>query len=90
MLVEGISHKCAFTDCYSLNEDELVINVKTNKSISKVVIVHADPYIFGCSGTDPWSGQPLELHIEKELSHELIWSVTLKPEFKRVQYYFEI
>ena len=56
MLVEGISHKCAFTDCYSLNEDELVINVKTNKSISKVVIVHADPYIFGCSGTDPWSG----------------------------------
>ena len=37
MLVEGISHKCAFTDCYALNEDELVINVKTNKSISKEI-----------------------------------------------------
>ena len=90
MLVEGISHKCAFTDCYALNEDELVINVRTNKSIDKVVIVQDDPYIFGCSGTDPWFGQPIDMHLEKELAHEFIWSITLKPEFKRVQYYFEV
>ena len=66
MLVEGISHKCAFTDCYALNEDELVINIRTNKSIDKVVIVQDDPYIFGCSGTDPWYGQPIDMHLEKE------------------------
>lgn len=90
MLVSDIKHKCAFTDCYALNADELIINVRTNKSIDKVLVVQDDPYIFGCSSADPWYGQPYAMHLDKELAHEFIWTISLKPKFKRIQYYFEI
>ena len=30
------------------------------------------------------------MHLDKELAHEFIWTISLKPKFKRIQYYFEI
>lgn len=86
----SISHVCGGTFCYCLNENELVINVKTNKDIDRVVIVQDDPYIFGCGMGLPWSGQTLELTLDKELPLENIWSITLEPKYKRLQYYFEV
>ena len=85
---EGIRHVCGFNDCYSLNEDELVICVHTNKSIKTVTLMCNDPYINGCSGTDPWEGAPVQMQLKYELKNEFIYSVTLKPKFKRIQYYF--
>lgn len=88
MIKGGIRHACGFNDCYALNEDELVICVHTNKSINKVTIVCDDPYVNGCSGTDPWDGIPSDMQQRYELKNELIYSITLKPKFKRIQYYF--
>lgn len=90
MIVDGIFHKCGFTDCYSLNEDEVVIKLTTNKSVSAVNIVCEDPYIGGCTGTDPWQGSPRAMDVSYELKHSLVWEIILKPTYKRIQYYFEI
>lgn len=90
MMFEGIRHICGFNDCYALNDNELVINVRTNKTIKSVTILQDDPYINGCSGTDPWDGQPCDMKLAYELKHEFVWSITLRPEFKRIQYYFKI
>ncbi|MGN0914974.1 MAG: alpha amylase N-terminal ig-like domain-containing protein [Succinivibrio sp.] len=86
----GIKHVCGFNDCYALNEDELEIRIHTNKSIVKVTLVSEDPYILGCSGNAPWDGKCTEMQMAFELKNEYIYSVILKPKYKRVQYYFEI
>lgn len=90
MKCEGISHKCGYTDCYELNEDELVINVHANKEVDKVVIYYEDPYLHGCAAGSPWAGIPVNMKISKELKYENIWSITLKPTFKRIMYYFVV
>ena len=45
MNLEGIIHRCAYTDCYARNENELVINMRTNKDITAVGLIHEDPYV---------------------------------------------
>ena len=44
-MYEGISHKCGYNDCYSLNETDLRIRLHANRSVVKAVLVHEDPYI---------------------------------------------
>ncbi|WP_406017083.1 alpha amylase N-terminal ig-like domain-containing protein [Succinivibrio sp.] len=90
MKLEGISHISGFNDCYAYNKDELIVNIRTNKTIKKVVIFADDPYINGCSTSAPWDGQPYEMQLKYELKHEFIYSVTLRPRYKRLQYYFRL
>lgn len=90
MYLDGISHKCGFADCYSLNDEEVVIKLTTNKSVSAVNIVCEDPYVGGCMGASPWHGSPVPMEVTKELARSLVWEIVLKPRYKRIQYYFEI
>ncbi len=87
-MYEGISHKCGYNDCYSLNETDLRIRLHANRSVVKAVLVHEDPYINGISGFSAWDGHPAEMKLTAELAHEIIYSVTVKPEYRRLQYYF--
>ena len=87
---DGILHRCAYTDCYALNENELVINLKTNKNITAVYLIHEDPYINGASGRRPWYGCKTAMHVSMELKNSLIWNLIVTPKFKRLQYYFEV
>ncbi len=89
MMLEGIYHKCGFNDCYCLNENELKINLHTNKSVKKAVLMCDDPYSKGISGQN-WTGNPVQMHLSRSLSLENIFSVIVKPEYKRLQYYFVI
>lgn len=90
MNLEEIVHRCAYTDCYARNENELVINIRTNKDITAVNLIHEDPYINGVSGRRPWYGSRTSMHVSMELRYCLIWSLVVAPKFKRLQYYFEI
>lgn len=90
MKMDCIIHRSAFTDCYALNEEVVVLNIRTGKDITGVNVIYEDPYIAGCSGQSPWKGKPFKMRMEKELEYAYIWSARLRPEFKRVQYYFEI
>ena len=86
----AISHRSAFTDCYTLDKDTAVLNIRTGKDVTAVRLMHEDPYAYGISGDIHWIGTPLSMKISRELKHHCIWSVTLKPQYRRLQYYFEI
>ena len=87
---QEIYHRCAYTGCYPQNENELVINLRTNKEMQAVHLICEDPYSNGVSGRRPWHGKSMDMHVSMELKHALIWTCVVKPEFKRLQYYFEI
>ena len=88
MMYEGISHRCGYNDCYCLNENELRINLHANRSVTKAVLVCEDPYINGISGASFWDGKPVEMKLSSEMAFENIFSVTVNPPYKRLQYYF--
>ena len=90
MNLNAINHRSALTDCYCLDSDTAVLNIRTGKDITGVNLVWEDPYAYGISGDIHWIGIPLAMEMERELKHSLIWSVKLKPPYKRLQYYFEI
>ena len=86
----AISHRCAFTDCYPRNKDEVVVNLRTGKDITAVSIIHDDPYAGGATGFMAWEGKAEAMELSRELEHNYIWSIVLRPKFKREQYYFAI
>lgn len=90
MNIAAIRHRCAFTDCYAHNQNEIVINITTGKDITAVNIIHNDPYISGISGRRPWVGEKLRMELDRELENTFIWTIRLTPKFKREQYHFEI
>ena len=90
MDLSSIHHRCAFTDCYARNADELVISLRTGKDITAVTLIHGDPYAGGCMGMKPWSGEPAPMAKKWELRHNDIWAITVTPRYKREQYYFSL
>ena len=90
MNLNAIIHRSALTDCYALDKDTAVLNIRTGKDITAVNLVYEDPYAYGISGDIHWVGIPLAMQVKRELKHCLIWTARLKPRYKRLQYYFEI
>ena len=90
MNLNAIIHRSALPDCYALNADEVVINIRTGKDITAVNLIHEDPYMFGISGDFRWTGKTVPMKVRHELKHCYIWSATIRPEYKRVQYCFEV
>lgn len=90
MELGSISHRSAFTDAYARSKDEVVINLRTGKDITAVSLIHDDPFAGGATGFMPWEGKAEPMTIVRELQYHYIWSITLRPKFKREQYYFSI
>ena len=90
MNLSAVSHRSLFTDCYARNEKEVVINLRTGKDITAVNLLFEDPYAFGISGDIHWVGKPKPMKIDRELKHNYIWTVKLTPEYRRLQYCFEL
>lgn len=85
-----ISHRSAYTDAYARNKDEIILNLRTGKNIRSVSLIHGDPFAGGATGFAAWDGQPSPMRLARELKYHYIWSITLRPPFKREQYYFSI
>ncbi|MBQ7800984.1 MAG: alpha amylase N-terminal ig-like domain-containing protein [Oscillospiraceae bacterium] len=90
MNLNAISHRSALTDCYCLDRDTAVLNLRTGKDITAVNLVYEDPYAYGISGDIHWIGIPLAMEVKRELKHSFIWTAQVRPKYKRLQYYFEI
>ena len=77
--------------CYPLNEDELIVNLKTGYDVKRVFIYYGDPFEAGIlGGKEQWAGKKEEICFKKHLRHHLWWTTTLTPRFKRCKYYFEL
>lgn len=87
----SICHKTSEQMSYPLNEDELIINIKTGYDVKKVYIYYGDPFDAGIlGGSEKWSGKREEIYFKKRLKHQIWWTTTIRPEFKRCRYYFEL
>lgn len=87
----AIYHRASDNYCYPLNEEQLVINIKTGYDVEKVYLYHGDPYSSGImGGAEKWNGIREEIYFKKNLKHHIWWTTTLKPTFKRCKYYFEL
>lgn len=90
MNLSAVSHRSLFTDCYARNQKEVTLNIRTGKDISAVKLLFDDPYTYGISGDIHWVGKPLPMHKTRELKYNDIYSVTLTPEYRRLQYCFQL
>ena len=50
MNLSAIYHRSALTDCYALDKDTAVVNLRTGKDITAVNLIWEDPYAYGLSG----------------------------------------
>ena len=91
MNLAAVEHFAFDNYCYPLNKDELVINIKTGKDVKQLFIVSGDPFAAGIMGGDwKWKGSESEIIEKKELQFHYFWTIRLRPEFKRLSYYFRL
>lgn len=91
MELGAIYHRTSDHYCYPLNEDELVINLKTGYDVERVYIHQGDPYLAGImGGEEKWNGEREEICYKKRLKNHIWWTTTLRPPYKRCKYYFEL
>ena len=90
MNLSAVSHRSLFTDCYAKNEREVTLNIRTGKDVTGVNLLFDDPYAYGISGDIHWIGQPRAMVRTRELKNNYIYSITLTPEYRRLQYCFEL
>ena len=90
MNLHAISHRSLFTDCYARNGGEVTLNIRTGKDITGVNLLFDDPYAYGISGDIHWVGQPTPMRKTRELKYNDVYSVTVAPQYRRLQYCFEL
>ncbi len=91
MNLGAIYHRMSEEYCYPLDEEQLIINIKTGYDVDKVFIIYADPYEAGImGGNEHWSGKKEEICFKKRLKNHIWWTTTLRPQYKRCKYYFEL
>lgn len=87
----AVYHRTSDNMCYCLNETELIINLKTGYDVQKVFLHYGDPFEAGIlGGNEVWKGSRIEIPFKKRLKHQVWWTTTVQPEFKRCRYYFEL
>lgn len=91
MEFNAVYHQASDNYCYPFNKDELIINIKTGYDVKEVYIILGDPFKAGIlGGGEKWNGDREEIVFKKRLKNQLWWTTTVKPEFKRLKYYFEL
>lgn len=87
----GVYHRAGDNYCYPLDEERLIINIKTGYDVKEVNIYHGDPFKSGIlGGGEGWDGEKRNIAFKKRLKNQIWWTTTLEPEYKRLKYYFEL
>ena len=91
MNISAIEHSAYDTFCYPLNENELEINILTGKDVTEVRLIYGDPFAGKMEGGSfVWTSTELVFTEKKELESHLRWTAAIRPQFKRVRYYFKL
>ncbi|MCX4295720.1 MAG: alpha amylase N-terminal ig-like domain-containing protein [Lachnospiraceae bacterium] len=62
----SIYHRTVDNYCYMLDEDQLIINLKTGYDVKEVNIVYGDPFVNGIlGGGEEWTGQKANVPFKK-------------------------
>ena len=90
MNIAAISHRSTFAYCYAYDRDTVILKLKTGKDIEKAYIYYNDPFSNALLRKKRWKGKKAEMKPDKELRDHYVWSISIKPPYKRLQYYFSI
>ena len=90
MDLSAVSHRSLFCDCYARNRQEIVLNIRTGKDVTSVNLVCDDPYAHGIGSNAQWTGRSIPMRLTRELKHSYIYTARLRPEYRRLQYCFEL
>ena len=88
MNISAVRHRSTGSDCYALDENTVVLNLHTDFDVERAYVVSEDPFIHELRRQREWKGKRREMERGYELEHTQVWTVSLTPEFKRLQYYF--
>ena len=91
MQFSAIEHRSTDNFCYPLNENELMIGIKTGSDIQRVFIIYGDPFD-GSVTPDGWAweGKRQEIIRKKDLPYHTWWQVTVSLPYGRCKYCFEL
>ena len=90
MNIAAVSHRTTIEYSYALNENTVVVNLRTAKDVDSATLIYEDPFIHELRHEKKWTGKPLEMQVLAELRDHIIWTARVSPRYKRLQYYFEI
>ncbi len=91
MEFNAVYHQASDNYCYPFNFDELIINIKTGYDVKEVYIILGDPFKAGIlGGGENWTGEREQIVFKKRLKNQLWWTTTVKPQYKRLKYFFEL
>ena len=87
----SVYHKTSEQMSYALDENQLVVNIKTGYDVKKIFYSLRRPLrCRNLGGNEKWTGKREEIVYKKRLSHQIWWTTTLLPVYKRCKYYFEL
>lgn len=87
----GVYHKTSEQMSYPKNDRELIINIKTGYDVKRVFLHYGDPFESGIlGGNEKWTGKREEICYKKRLKHQIWWTTTVAPAYRRCKYYFEL
>lgn len=87
----AVYHRGNDNYCYPLDENRLIINIKTGLDVKYVNICQGDPFRAGIlGGGELWTGEMVNIPFSKRLKNQIWWTTTIQPDYKRLKYYFEI
>lgn len=91
MQFSAIEHRSTDNFCYPLNENELMLGIKTGSDIRRVFIIYGDPFD-GSVTPDGWAwkGKRQEITRKKALPYHTWWQVTVRLPYGRCKYCFEL
>jgi len=91
MQFSAIEHRSTDNFCYPLNENELMISLKTGSDIRRVFIVYGDPFDGSVTPEGwAWEGKRQEITRKKDLPYHTWWQVTVTLPYGRCKYCFEL
>ncbi len=91
MEFNAVYHRANDNYCYPLDENRLIINIRTGYDVKYVNIILGDPFANGIlGGGETWEGRSENIPFKKRLKNQLWWTTTVQPEYKRLKYYFEL
>lgn len=89
MELGNITHRATGNECYALDKDRLMISLKTGYDVTAVELCYGDPFSAGImGGAEQWQGESVSMERDGELALWQIWSVVIRPQYKRCKYYF--
>ena len=89
MNTAAIFHRSTAEYSYALDNDTVVVSLRTAKDVQKAWIIWNDPFINELERCE-WYGDRVEMELYLELREHYLWRVRLVPKYKRAMYYFEV